>query len=198
MRFGEALKFHPPLTPYKINKTIITQMPQDIQFALVGIDLNETGSVVRALERLEEARSKPRGENKALIQERGTWQPREYVRQSIPIYNNKYNESRPRYDPQRSWPNSNSNVNIAGDGVRDRRNNNRPGNWREKQDLPAQNEVRKSQTRNIRELSAIEVDLQSPPLMNLNSVDNNTHDIHTIAEIHACNESSENDYAAHQ
>ena len=55
MRLGEAIKFNPPLAPYKINKTIITQMPQDIQLAMVGIDLGETQSIVRALARIDVA-----------------------------------------------------------------------------------------------------------------------------------------------
>ena len=196
MRFGEAIKFYPPLSPYKINKTIIMQMPQEVQFALVGIDLSETQSVVRALARIDEARNKVRDENKVQTPARGQWQSRDYIRQGAPAYNNRYTDPRPRYEQQRAWPSSNLNVNIAGDGTRDRRNNERPGNWREKSESRPQTETRKLPTRNIREVSAIEIEAQPATKDNFNKNNDQTHEIQTIAEIHACDELSGNDYAA--
>ena len=60
-RVGEASCFDPPLSQYTINKTVIGQLPADIQFSLAGINLNNTDSVVRALARVDETRLKLNG-----------------------------------------------------------------------------------------------------------------------------------------
>lgn len=56
-RVGEASKFQPPLSIYKVNKTIVSQYPKEIQYALAGVDLTDTACVVRALARIDEAQT---------------------------------------------------------------------------------------------------------------------------------------------
>ena len=55
-RVGDASKFHPPLSEYQVNKTIISQYPREIEYALAGVDPACSKSVVQALSRVEESR----------------------------------------------------------------------------------------------------------------------------------------------
>ena len=55
-RVGEASRFYPPLSPYKVHKTIVSQYPRDIQYAMAGVDLSNQRSVVQALTHLEDTR----------------------------------------------------------------------------------------------------------------------------------------------
>ena len=55
-RVGEAGRFHPPLSPYKVHKTVVSQYPREIQFAMAGVDLSDKKAVVRAIAQIEDTR----------------------------------------------------------------------------------------------------------------------------------------------
>ena len=55
-RVAKAGRFHPPLSPYKVHKTVVFQYPREIQFAMVGVDLADKKAVVRAIAQIEDTR----------------------------------------------------------------------------------------------------------------------------------------------
>ena len=74
LRVGEANRFVPPDSEYHRNRIIIGQLPRVIQIAMMGTDISNTGDVVRALTRADEARVRNFGgemyQNKGLTDSR--------------------------------------------------------------------------------------------------------------------------------
>ena len=95
-RVAEASKFYPVLTQYKINKTILSQFPQEIQLALAGVDLENTQLVVRALGRVEDSQEKLSRSNFQNYREdkRDFVRPRNYDRENNA---NRYASDKPNY-----------------------------------------------------------------------------------------------------
>ena len=58
LRVGEANRFYPPYNEYQRNRIIIEQLPQEIQIAMIGINLANSEEVTRALYRADEARAR--------------------------------------------------------------------------------------------------------------------------------------------
>ena len=75
LRVGEANRFVTPFTEYQRNRIIVSQLPHDIQIAMIGIDLANSHDIVRALTRADETRARTRNapsenENKGLYSRR--------------------------------------------------------------------------------------------------------------------------------